>query len=425
MGYILFFLYDIIFLTALMIYLPIGFLRKKLTLPALKEKLGLLPALNAKNSIWIHAVSVGEVMLIEALTKKLTETLNYPMVISVTTLTGHKLAREKYSSRAKIIFFPYDLSFTLEHLIKIISPKIFIAVETEIWPNLFFRLKKKNIPLIIANGRISHNAFKKYRLIKPFIKRVINKCNYVGVQDISYKNKFFALGCPEEKIVVSGNMKFESIFIEEKRLLEIKAAFSPRLLKSGRFLLIAASTHHPEEEIMLKIYKEIINAHPNLSLLIAPRHIERIPALERSVKSFGFNPVRLSCQDSLDENKKNVFLLDKIGMLLYMYSLGDICFVGGSLIPHGGQNILEPIYFLKPTLFGPHMDNFADIEDIVLSHGAGIKVSTPRELKDMILRLINDPALRKNLSAKCLEIFEKERMSLQKNLEIIRQCINK
>ena len=421
--FVCFLIYDFIFCFGLAVYLPSHFWRKKITVQALGEKLGFINFGEEDKSIWIQVVSVGEANLVGNLIKRLKQVYNCPIVISTTTLTGNRVVREKYSHLAKIVFFPFDLSFTLEKVLKIIRPKIFIAVETEIWPNLFYRLAKKNIPIVIINGRISDKAFKRYRLIKPFIKSILRKCDFIGVQNELYKERFVFLGAGSKKIIVSGNMKFESIFVDEKNLREKKEKYNPILKKGGNQLLIAASTHEPEEEIIVSIYKSIFKKPGAVTLLIAPRHPERTPQIEKIIRLAGFNPVRMSKINEYIENKRNIFISDTVGELLYFYSIADICFVGGSVSKNGGHNILEPVYFCKPTLFGPNMNNFSDVAEIVLEKGAGIMVRNPEELGNIVLGLISDTALKNNLGNRCREVFEGEKKSLENNLEIILKCL--
>ncbi len=424
MKQILFLIYDFIFFLGLAVYLPLHLWRKKITILALKEKLGLINLKARKESIWIQVVSVGEANLIGNLIKRLKETHDCPIVISTTTLTGNRIARKKYSHLAEIIFFPFDLSFILGRVLKIIRPRIFIAVETEVWPNLFYRLKKKNIPIVIINGRISDKAFKQYRLIRFFMKDVLKSCCYVGTQNELYRERFIFLGASPEKIIVSGNMKFESIFLDEEILREKTEKYIPILKRGGSQLLIAASTHEPEEEIIIDIYKKIFKAPGAVTLLIAPRHPERTSQVEKIIRLAGFNPVRMSRAEETLGDKKSVFIADTVGELLYFYSIADICFIGGSLSRDGGHNILEPVYFLKPTVFGPNMDNFSDVEEIVLEKGAGIKVRNRQELEDIILNMVGDTALKNNLSTRCREVFEGEKKSLENNLEIILKCFS-
>jgi 3-deoxy-D-manno-octulosonic-acid transferase len=368
-------------------------------------------------------VSVGEANLIGKLLSKLKDMVDCPIIISTTTLTGNRVAKQKYSSLAKVFFFPLDISFVLARVIKIFKPKIFIAAETEIWPNLFCRLKRKHVPIVIINGRISDRAFRRYMLIKPTIRKVLGKCNYVGVQNEYYKNRFVSLGCKEEKIIISGNMKFESISINEKHLARLEEECKPFLKINNSLLIVAGSTHYPEEGLILNAYRDLVAFKENLSLLIAPRHIERVPLIEKSIMAVGFKPIKVSKLKEHSPNGKPVFILDTIGELLYFYALSDICFVGGSLVRYGGHNILEPIYFSKPTIFGSSMDNFKDIEEIILEKGAGIQVKDGQELREVLLRLVKDEILRNNLQQKCLNVFDDERKSLEKNLEIILKCL--
>lgn len=416
---ILFLIYDFIFCLGLIVYLPLHLWRKKMTPLALGEKLGLISSKEIKNSIWIQVVSVGEANLIGNLIKKLKESQDLPIIISTTTLTGNRIARKRYSHLAKIIFFPFDLSLVLERVIRVIKPRIFIAVETEIWPNLFYRLKKKKIPIVIINGRISDKAFKHYRLIRPFMKRILKKCDYIGVQNPLYKERFLFLGADPKKIIVSGNMKFESILIDEEKLRQKQEKYKAIFKRDGNKLLIAASTHEPEEEIVIDIYKDIFKNPGGVTLLIAPRHPERTPQIEKLISMAGFNPIRMSNVEENLADKRNIFIADTVGELIYFYSIADICFVGGSLSKDGGHNVLEPIYFHKPTVFGPNMNNFHEIEEIVLEKGAGIKVRNREELGEILLGLVSDTALKDNLGNRCREVFEGEKKSLNNNLEII------
>ena len=422
---ILFLIYDFIFCLGLIVYLPLHLWRKKMTPLALREKLGLISSKEIKNSIWIQVVSVGEANLIGNLIKRLKESQDSPIVISTTTLTGNRIARKRYSHLAKIIFFPFDLSFILERVIRVIKPKVFIAVETEIWPNLFYRLKKKKIPIVIINGRISDKAFKRYSLIRPFMRPVLKKCAYIGVQNPLYKERFIFLGADPEKIVTSGNMKFESILIDEDKLHQKQEKYKSILKRDGNKLLVAASTHEPEEDIIIDIYKDIFKSPGGVTLIIAPRHPERIPQIEKIIRLASFNPVRMSKSEENLADTRNVFIADTVGELIYFYSIADICFVGGSLSKDGGHNILEPIYFRKPTIFGPNMDNFSDIEEIVLEKGAGIKVRNREELGEVLLGLVSDTALKNNLRDRCQEVFEGEKKSLNNNLDIIVKYLSK
>jgi 3-deoxy-D-manno-octulosonic-acid transferase len=415
--------YDCLFFLGLAIYIPLALRRKKVTPYSIKSRFGFIAGQAKKESIWIQVVSVGEVNVIARLVEYFKQNYDYEIVISTITLTGNRLAREKYGKLARVIFLPFDISFVVRRIIRLIKPKVFVAVETEVWPNLFFHLKRAAVPVLIINARISDKAFRRYRWIRPIMKRVLAYPSYVAVQNQDYKKKFMSLGCDETKIVVSGQMKFENIPIDNDRLKRCSQKYSLLLEGKNGLLLVAGSTHPGEEEILLGIYSALAAGNVDLRLVIAPRHIERSPAIEKIVQNFGFGPERLSNTRQPLNTPGTVFILDTLGELLYFYSIADICFVGGSFMPYGGHNILEPVYYSKPTLFGPHMDNFRDIEEAVLRHRAGIEVTSASQLETELRRLIDDSAYRALLSRNCQEVFKEERKSIDKHIELITQFL--
>ncbi len=418
---LLFLLYDLLFTIGFIIYLPFYFLRKKITISSLKERLGFFPFFS-KKSIWIHAVSVGEVNLIEPVVKRLREVLDYPIVISTTTLTGNQVARKKYSKTAKVIYFPLDLSFVLTRFLRKINPNIVIAAETELWPNLIWRLNKKNIPFVIINGRISNQAFRRYKNVRGLTKKVLSGCRRIGAQSSQDKRRFLYLGADQRRVSITGNLKFNIITPGIEKIEKFKKKFIPILKPNSKTLFTAASTHQPEEEIILGIYKQIY-LKENLNLLIAPRHPGRAPWLENLIADYGFNPVPVSKIDQKIKEKNNIFILDTVGELIYFYSISDLCFVGGSLSSSGGHNILEPIYFLKPVLFGPNMENFAHIAKIALSYKAAIQVDDSSQLKDKLLFLLKNKEKWHCYTEACMNVF-KENNSLPQSLRIILDEIN-
>ncbi|MFO8053018.1 MAG: 3-deoxy-D-manno-octulosonic acid transferase [Candidatus Omnitrophota bacterium] len=413
---LLFLFYDITFSIGFLLYLPFYCLRKKIIISSLFKKLGFfLPTF--KRSIWIHAVSVGEINLIEPIVNKLMVSLNYPIIISTTTLTGNRVAVKKYQGSAKIIYFPLDISFIIKRFLKKIDPIVVIAAETELWPNFILRLRKKNIPFLIINGRISDRAFRRYQSIKPFMKKILSGCSRIGVQNKKYQKRFIDLGAKPGKVPVTGNLKFNSIHPEKKLVEEAKKEYSTVLKPGTKDLFLAASTHSPEEKIVLTIYKELYLKH-NLSLLIAPRHPGRVASIEKNILAEGFRPVRISKISQTSYKKNDVFILDSVGQLLYFYSICDICFVGGTLSGSGGHNILEPIYFLKPVIFGPSMENFSDIALKVLESSAGIQVESSQQLKEELIILLKNKNKRIDYADAATDVFKKED-SLGQNFKMI------
>ena len=423
----LFLLYDILFLLGVLCYLPLYFFRRRVNFAALKGKCTLYPRTLTspsfhKGSIWVHAVSVGEVTLLKSIIKKLTTYTPYEVIISTTTMTGQRVA-EKLYPHLRTIYFPFDITLLVRRAIKKFNPKIVVLVETELWPNFFYQLKRKNIPIIILNGRISRGAYQRYKKIKFFTTRILQHLDFVGVQNEQYRSRYVSLGLPEEKIDITGNLKFTSFDVQPDELLKFKSKYV-RLIEKGReLLLIAASTHYPEEEIFLEVYKNLMPRFPSLRLLIAPRHIERVSALKKLVTSYGFSSLPISSYAQARPQSKDVFILDTVGELLFFYSLADICFVGGSLIDYGGHNILEPLFFSKPTFFGPYMDNFSDIEKKVLAKKAALKVQRREDLQFVLEALLKDNNLRKELSSNAAKVFDEEKENLEENFKIIMQCL--
>ncbi len=417
----LFFFYDLFFMLGFLFYLPFYFLRAKINLDSLKERLGgSLPFY--QKSIWIHAVSVGEVNLIEPVLRRLKGVLDYPLVISTTTITGNQVARQKYAKIAHITYFPLDLSFILKKFLRLIRPQIFIAAETELWPNLIRCLKEKNIPFLIINGRVSQQAYNRYKLIRPLMKKILPACRHIGAQSQKDRERFLSLGALPDQVSVSGNLKFNISGPDSEKITSLKEKYIPLLKPGSRLLFVAASTHHPEEKIILDIYHQI-SKNKELTLLIAPRHPHRAPSLKKMAAARGFNSALVSEAVFSRESQKDVFILDTVGDLFYFYSFSDFCFVGGSFSGSGGHNILEPMYFLKPVIFGPSMENFFDIAETALNHSAAIQVDTPAKLKQAIESLLESPQKRLVFSRACVDVFRKAG-GLEQSIKIILEAIN-
>lgn len=417
------FIYNILFCFSLILYVPVYILRKKFSLNAFLNKLGARLDFSdfEQKTIWIQAVSVGEVVLVKKFLEKIRQKNNCPVVISTTTLTGYEVAKRLYNDKFTVIFFPFDISFVLKKFIAMINPSLFIAMETEIWPNLFYQLSKKKVPIIILNGRISDKAYKKYLLVKPVIKNMLKRVCLLGAQNDVYKQRFISLGMDDKKIFISGNMKLSGVSFDQSNLEIFRKRYSALFSGDKKILFVAASTHYPEEKQLLEVFDRL-NKKYSIRFIIVPRHPQRAKAIEKDIKSFGFNSV-LATQmpDSLDD--KDVLVVDKVGELVYFYKHADICFVGGSLVDCGGHNILEPIYFGKPTIFGRFMSNFKDIENIVLLYKAGLKIENSVDFEETVNRLLTDDGFYGQLSQNCVKLFSDEEKHLQSNINAVMQFV--
>ncbi len=424
---VLLILYQIIFSLGLLFFFFHHLYKRKINVKAILEKLTLSYPYKKtfQKSIWFQVVSVGEALLIRRLVKEIKKITSYPIFITVTTLTGRKVA-ERYYPDCKVLYFPFDISFCARRSIEYINPKIFISLETEIWPVLFYHLKKRNIPILILNGRISSGAFLRYKKIKFVLKKVFRWVDFIGVQNLLYRERFLLLGASPDKIEILGNLKFSSMEIDNTYLQNLEEKYLSLLKGKERILIVFGSTHYPEERMILDVYKQLLSEGYKLSLLIAPRHIERSSYIERLVEERGFIPFSLSKfpkEETLD-TKERVFILDTVGELIYFYALADICIVGGSFTDYGGHNILEPLYFSKPTLFGPYMENFKDIEEIVLEKKAAIKIKNEKDLIDNLRKIIDNKNLRDELSKRANFLFEDQSRNLIRNLEIVKKWLD-
>jgi 3-deoxy-D-manno-octulosonic-acid transferase len=424
----MFIVYDLIFLAFSIIYFPVYLFKRKFHRGFLL-RLGILPKdIQLNNPIWIHAVSVGEVMAIKELVKELKKV--YPtkkFVISTVTPTGNKIAVGIAGKEDFVTYLPLDFSFIVRRSLNRIKPSLFIIAETEIWPNLITQLYKRKIPLILVNARISDRAFSGYRKIKLLVKPVLEKLSLFCAQTDRDAQRFQALGVPREKIRVTGNMKFDTTDYTDKRITDYTDYKTKLGLKDNEKILVAGSTHPGEEEIILGVYKKLLDEFSDARLLIAPRHPERSGEVQNIVIKYGFNPLRVSQFASLPVcqlNRPAVFILDTIGELLSFYAIADIVFVGGSLSKKGGHNILEPATGAKPILFGPYMFNFRDIAELFLDNRAAVQVNSQEELKIKIKELLSKPEEAADLGRRGRDLISKNRGATQRTLDIIKRVIN-
>lgn len=418
----MFIIYDLIFLGFAVFCLPVYLVRGKLKAGFLK-RLGFLPSLaDGGRPIWIHAVSVGEVIAVGGLVNRLRAL--YPkkkIVISTVTATGNRIARGLIAPGDFLTYLPLDLSFIVRRVLKKINPSIFIIAETEIWPNLIIRLAKMRIPVVTVNGRISDNSYRGYRLAKFFIRPILRQVGQFCVQTDLDARRLVSLGVESSRVQVTGNVKFDQSLDYSQ---PDPAAYRAKLwLGDADKLLVCGSTHPQEEEIILGAYRELLNIFPKLKLLLAPRHPERSGKIGRLAQKFCFKPVLISqipgaCPTCI---RSPVFILDTIGELFKYYSAADIVFVGGSLVKRGGHNILEPASLKKPVIFGPHMFNFRDISGLFLAHQAALLAKDGRELYARVKELLDSQLLAKAQAERAYELIIRNRGATEKNLGVIKQ----
>lgn len=399
-------LYDLVSFVITLVYLPVYLFKRKFHKGFL-NRLGFFPVgLKFENPIWIHAVSVGEALAVKNLIDELRR--KYPdkqMVISTVTATGNKIAHAIARGNDSVIYFPLDFGFICRRVINKINPCMVIIAETEIWPNFISGFYNKHIPAVIVNSRISDKSFKGYTKIKFLVSPILNKISLFCSQTDTDARRLISLGADKDKVKITGNMKFDIPLLP---FFKGGRRGNLQVVQVNDKLWVAASTHPGEEEIMLSAYKNLLARYPRLRLLIAPRHPERTPGIEKIVLSQGFNPIRIS-RLSANQAGPAVFILDTIGQLMDFYKIADVVFVGGSFIKKGGHNILEPAVLEKPIIFGQYMFNFRDIADLFIKHNAAILAHNQDDLEKALSGLLNNPQLAGELGAKAKALVEQNK----------------
>ena len=393
---------------------------------SIAQRLGYLPVsfnLDGDESMWVHAVSVGEVLSARPLISELRA--SYPKLrvfLSTTTLTGQKLARRVPDVDA-VFYFPFDWTITARRTLDVVRPRLFVMTETEIWPNLLRECKRRGVKTLMVNGRISYRSFPRYRLVRPFMKRVLADIDRFCVQGEETSRRLIELGADPARIIVTGSLKFDSL-----ELSPIPGRGRERVLRffrvpPGRPVIIAGSTLRGEEEPVIRAFNRVRTSGVNALLVIAARHPERFDEVERLCRHEGLTVVRRSELPIDAEPRADAVVLDTIGELAQLYQIATVVFVGGSLVPAGGHNILEPALYGKPVVFGPHMQNFGEIAETFLTNGAAIQVRTAGELEETMLSLIGDPVRRARVGAAARALVESNRGARDRTLVVIRDLL--
>lgn len=381
----------------------------------LKEKMCEIefPSLGDK-VIMIHGVSVGEVLSLENLIKKVKNDFsNYKLVITTGTVTGQELAHKKYGELADFItYFPLDVYEACKKFIEAIKPSVVLIAETELWPNFAYACQEKEIPLYIINGRISDKSYPSYLKIKKFLKLILE--NYTGVfcQSELDKERFLSIGANPDNTCVMKNLKFEIA----KKECDID-------LKSGENkVFIAGSTHDGEDIIALNAYKNLKEKMPNLKMIIAPRHLTRVEDVARLIKDFNFNYGFRTKEDDFIEN--DIIILDTLGELSKIYSITDVAYIGGSFNNTGGHNPLEAVIYSKPAVSGPSIKNFRDIYSILEREEASFVVKDEKEFNEVLEKLILNDEYYSKISKNCQNCFNNQQGALDFVINKLKEILN-
>jgi 3-deoxy-D-manno-octulosonic-acid transferase len=343
--------------------------------------------------IWVHAVSVGEVTAAAPIITSLRE--HFPgacIVLSTGTETGQEMARRIVPEATAFIYYPLDIPWVVTKVIRQVKPDIFIPTETELWPNFIRICRKNSVKIVMVNGRISPRSFKRYVMTRFFWKHVLESIDEIGVISDVDGERLRSLGMPASRVHVHGNAKYDSLAARASS--EIKGEISRRLnMAQDDRVFVAGSTHEGEEQIVLDVYERLLDTYPDIKLIIIPRHIERCRAVSALIGEKGFKDSITMTEIERGRKRvdERVIVIDVIGELFKVYSLATVVFCGGSLVPRGGQNILEPAAWGKVIFYGPFMDDFRDERELLEKSGAGITVKSREELLEGILKLMSDP----------------------------------
>lgn len=414
-------IYSFLFFIFSIFYFPF-FIFKGKHRSGLAERFGQLSSENkkklaGKKVYWVHAVSVGEVQLALRLIhtwRPLFKGAGY--LLTTTTVAGYEVASKSIHPDDALSFFPMDFAWTVRSFIRAASPAKVVMVETEIWPNLICELSNQGIPTYIMNGRISDRAISKYRLVRFFLRGILSQLSGIGVQDELMRDRFVELGAPKEIVKITGNIKYDwqPPDREPAEIEEVKNSL--RAVSTQWFL--AASTHEGEEAAVFDMAEAIWQKHPKAGILIAPRHIHRVSAIEELARQKGVALKKVFDEGKNDydvKESKRVWLLDRMGWLAFLYEAMDIVFVGGSLAPIGGHNIVEPAFFAKPVLVGPHTENFLEMVSQFQKREAVMQVRDAADLRDKVLFLIDHPDERNRLGKAAQKVVREYGGALQKN----------
>jgi 3-deoxy-D-manno-octulosonic-acid transferase len=399
----------------------------------LLERLGFVPSRLRKQIaglgrertlIWVHAVSVGEVLAVSRLVKTLDAALpDYLIAVSTTTRTGQALARERFGSN-RVFYSPLDLPWAVRAYLNALQPRLLILAETEFWPNLLSGCFRCKIPVAVVNARISDRSWPRYRRLRRLWRPFLSRLGRVLAQSQTDAERLIALGCLPERVTVTGNLKFDVRAAGE--------ADTTRHLKKwslGLRLIVAGSTLDGEEAALLEAWPSLLQADPKLAMVLAPRHPERFASVAALLQKSGFHWVKRSVWSSTPEssikslNPGQIVLLDTIGELASVYSLASVAFVGGSLVPAGGHNPLEPAQFGIPIVMGPYFTNFRAITEDLLDHQA-LRISTTDALAATLIDLLQDRAAAKVMGARARQVFEQQAGATGRSVEALKLLLS-
>jgi 3-deoxy-D-manno-octulosonic-acid transferase len=386
-----------------------------------RERMGRLPVylnVDGDRSIWVHAVSVGEVLAARPLLESLrTRFPGQRLFLSTTTVTGNAVAQKSVRGIDGLFYAPFDWPGPVRKALATLNPALLVLMETELWPNLIHEARRRGARVTVVNGRISPRSFARYRRIRSFLSRVLEEVDLFLMQGEGHAQRIREMGAPAERVRVTGNLKFDAA--EAPRTPERLARLIGGEGRRQRPLWVAGSTVAGEEELVLRAFHRVRERLPETALIVAPRHPERFAEVPGLIEAAGFRCLRRTGLDPGQWRDGEVVLLDTLGELAQVYPLATVVFVGGSLVPAGGHNILEPAVAGKAVVVGPHMENFQEIADQFRAESAIVEVGSAEELAQEVLSLLTDHARRRGLGERARQLIERNRGALRNTLDAL------
>lgn len=432
----MYFIYSLLLILGFLILLPrflFDALRHGKYVAGFRERLGLLTPIQSGGQpvVWIHCVSVGETQAARPLVRAIRKRFpNHSIAVSTTTLTGQNVAREVFGTDVKRVFyFPFDWRWIVRKTLTAVNPAAVLIMETELWPGFLRECQARKIPVAIVNGRLSEQSFRRYRLIKRFMSRILSSLSLAAMQTEADAERLRELGLDAAKILVTGSLKFDvgSTPSTDALTKEFRKRFK---LDDAAPLILAASTHAPEERILLNTLKRVISdSGLKPRLMIAPRHPERFREVAALIAASEFRWTSRTAAPNLSDELCDVILLDSIGELQAVYSLASLVFVGGSIAKAGGHNILEPAALGAPVITGAHTHNFKEIVETFVKAEAIIQLQPGSEsevtikLASELAQLLADPNRRAELGERALRLVDQNRGATERTLDLLSSIV--
>ena len=377
-----------------------------------------------RTGIWLHAVSVGEVNLLQPLLAAIEEKHpDWECVISTTTRTGYELARQKYAPRS-VFYCPLDFSWAVRNALRRIHPQLLVLVELELWPNLIRWTRRSGVPVAVVNGRLSASSARGYSRIRFLIRRLLQATSLVAVQNDEYAERFRQLGTTEDQLHVTGSLKFDGIEMDRKNPVSQQLAALAGIEKQD-IVFLAGSTQAPEEQLAVSVFRELVDDYPRLRLILVPRHPERFAEVASMLDQQEVEWIRRSELTADRQNTASrILLVDAMGELGAWWGTAQIAFVGGSLGKRGGQNMIEPSGYGAAVSFGPHTQNFRDIVEMLLQHDAAIVVQDRQELAAFVKRCLENPEFARQLGQRAQQFVASQNGATDRTLALLESLLN-